>query len=91
VAGRCGSRATIISSAPVGGRVKLTPAEAEQVRDALFPLYPGLLTFHERQRTSSWQKSHLAGAGSCGLYHTQDFQEGRKAEAEGRPPVYHGN
>ena len=25
------------------------------------------------------------------LYHTQDFLEGRKAEAEGRPPVYHGN
>jgi enoyl-CoA hydratase/carnithine racemase len=25
------------------------------------------------------------------LYRTQDFQEGRKAEAEGRPPVYHGN
>jgi len=25
------------------------------------------------------------------LYHTQDFQEGRKAEAEGRPPVYHGD
>ena len=25
------------------------------------------------------------------LFHTQDFQEGRKAEAEGRPPIYHGN
>lgn len=25
------------------------------------------------------------------LYHTQDFLEGRAAEAEGRPPVYHGN
>ena len=25
------------------------------------------------------------------LYHTRDFVEGRKAEAEGRPPVYHGN
>jgi enoyl-CoA hydratase len=25
------------------------------------------------------------------LYHTRDFQEGRKAEAEGRPPVYQGN
>jgi enoyl-CoA hydratase/carnithine racemase len=25
------------------------------------------------------------------LYHTQDFQEGRKAEAEGRSPTYHGN
>jgi enoyl-CoA hydratase/carnithine racemase len=25
------------------------------------------------------------------LYRTQDFQEGRKAEAEGRPAVYHGN
>jgi enoyl-CoA hydratase len=25
------------------------------------------------------------------LYHTNDFQEGRKAEAEGRPPVYHGD
>jgi len=25
------------------------------------------------------------------LYRSQDFQEGRKAEAEGRPPVYHGN
>jgi enoyl-CoA hydratase/carnithine racemase len=24
------------------------------------------------------------------LYHTQDFLEGRKAEAEGRPPVYQG-
>jgi enoyl-CoA hydratase len=24
------------------------------------------------------------------LYGTQDFKEGRKAEAEGRPPVYHG-
>ena len=25
------------------------------------------------------------------LYRTNDFQEGRKAEAEGRPPVYHGD
>jgi enoyl-CoA hydratase/carnithine racemase len=25
------------------------------------------------------------------LFHTQDFQEGRKAEAEHRPPIYHGN
>ena len=25
------------------------------------------------------------------LFHTHDFLEGRKAEAEGRPPVYHGN
>jgi enoyl-CoA hydratase len=25
------------------------------------------------------------------LYRSQDFQEGRKAEAEGRQPVYHGN
>jgi enoyl-CoA hydratase len=25
-----------------------------------------------------------------GLFHTADFLEGRKAEAEGRPPVYHG-
>ena len=25
-----------------------------------------------------------------GLFHTEDFIEGRKAEAEGRPPVYHG-
>ncbi|MGB3124876.1 MAG: crotonase/enoyl-CoA hydratase family protein [Pseudomonas sp.] len=25
------------------------------------------------------------------LYKSNDFQEGRKAEAEGRPPVYHGN
>lgn len=25
------------------------------------------------------------------LFHTPDFQEGRKAEAEGRPPIYHGN
>jgi enoyl-CoA hydratase len=25
------------------------------------------------------------------LYHTKDFQEGRYAEAEGRPPVYHGD
>jgi enoyl-CoA hydratase/carnithine racemase len=25
------------------------------------------------------------------LYRSQDFQEGRKAEAEGRRPVYHGN
>jgi enoyl-CoA hydratase len=25
------------------------------------------------------------------LYRSQDFQEGRKAEAESRPPVYHGN
>jgi enoyl-CoA hydratase len=24
------------------------------------------------------------------LFHTQDFLEGRKAEAEGRTPVYHG-
>jgi enoyl-CoA hydratase len=24
------------------------------------------------------------------LFHTEDFTEGRKAEAEGRPPVYHG-
>jgi enoyl-CoA hydratase/carnithine racemase len=24
------------------------------------------------------------------LFHTEDFIEGRKAEAEGRPPVYHG-
>ena len=25
------------------------------------------------------------------LYHTNDFQEGRDAEAEGRPPIYHGD
>jgi enoyl-CoA hydratase/carnithine racemase len=25
-----------------------------------------------------------------GLFHTEDFIEGRKAEAEGRPPVYQG-
>jgi enoyl-CoA hydratase len=25
-----------------------------------------------------------------GLFHTQDFIEGRQAEAEGRRPVYHG-
>ena len=25
-----------------------------------------------------------------GLFHTEDFTEGRKAEAEGRPPVYQG-
>jgi enoyl-CoA hydratase len=25
------------------------------------------------------------------LFHSQDFQEGRKAEAEGRPPIYHGD
>ena len=25
-----------------------------------------------------------------GLFRTEDFIEGRKAEAEGRPPVYHG-
>jgi enoyl-CoA hydratase len=25
------------------------------------------------------------------LYHTNDFQEGRNAEAEGRPPIYHGD
>jgi enoyl-CoA hydratase len=25
------------------------------------------------------------------LYHTKDVQEGRNAEAEGRPPVYHGD
>ena len=25
-----------------------------------------------------------------GLFHSEDFLEGRKAEAEGRPPVYHG-
>jgi enoyl-CoA hydratase len=25
-----------------------------------------------------------------GLFHTEDFIEGRNAEAEGRPPVYHG-
>jgi enoyl-CoA hydratase len=25
-----------------------------------------------------------------GLFHSQDFVEGRKAEAEGRPPVYQG-
>lgn len=25
------------------------------------------------------------------LFHTRDFVEGRKAEAEGRPPVYYGN
>ena len=25
-----------------------------------------------------------------GLFKTDDFLEGRKAEAEGRPPVYHG-
>jgi enoyl-CoA hydratase/carnithine racemase len=24
------------------------------------------------------------------LFHTQDFLEGRQAEAEGRKPVYHG-
>jgi enoyl-CoA hydratase len=24
------------------------------------------------------------------LFRTEDFVEGRKAEAEGRPPVYHG-
>ena len=24
------------------------------------------------------------------LFHTEDFIEGRKAEAEGRPPVYQG-
>jgi enoyl-CoA hydratase len=24
------------------------------------------------------------------LFHTEDFLEGRNAEAEGRPPVYHG-
>ena len=24
------------------------------------------------------------------LYGTEDFKEGRRAEAEGRPPVYHG-
>jgi hypothetical protein len=27
---------------------------------------------------------------SGGLFHTEDFIEGRKAEAEGRPPVYQG-
>jgi enoyl-CoA hydratase len=26
-----------------------------------------------------------------GLFHTHDFLEGRKAEAEGRSPIYHGN
>jgi enoyl-CoA hydratase len=25
-----------------------------------------------------------------GLFHTEDFIEGRKAEAQRRPPVYHG-
>jgi enoyl-CoA hydratase len=25
-----------------------------------------------------------------GLFHTEDFIEGRKTEAEGRPPVYQG-
>lgn len=25
-----------------------------------------------------------------GLFHSEDFIEGRKAEAEGRPPVYQG-
>jgi hypothetical protein len=25
-----------------------------------------------------------------GLFHTEDFIEGREAEADGRPPVYHG-
>jgi hypothetical protein len=25
-----------------------------------------------------------------GLFHTEDFLEGRQAEAEGRPPVYQG-
>ena len=25
-----------------------------------------------------------------GLFHTEDFIEGRKAETEGRPPVYQG-
>ena len=25
------------------------------------------------------------------LYSTHDFAEGQKAEAEGRPPVFHGN
>jgi hypothetical protein len=25
-----------------------------------------------------------------GLFHTEDFIEGRKAEAAGRPPVYQG-
>jgi hypothetical protein len=25
-----------------------------------------------------------------GLFHTEDFLEGRKAEADGRPPVYQG-
>jgi hypothetical protein len=26
----------------------------------------------------------------CALYGTEDFLEGRRAEAEGRPPRYHG-
>ncbi len=33
--------------------------------------------------------SNLAGQYRA-LYGTEDFLEGRKAEAEGRPPIYHG-
>ena len=30
------------------------------------------------------------GAQYAALYRTEDFIEGRRAEAEGRPPTYHG-
>jgi enoyl-CoA hydratase/carnithine racemase len=37
-------------------------------------------------RTQKLSKPLIAG----GLFRTEDFIEGRKAEAEGRPPVYQG-
>jgi hypothetical protein len=36
-----------------------------------------------------WRITNLAEQDRA-LYRTDDFLEGRKAEAEGRPPVYHG-
>ena len=32
----------------------------------------------------------LTGDHFGGLFHTEDFVEGRRAEAEGRPPIYQG-
>jgi enoyl-CoA hydratase len=44
------------------------------------------LSIDESEATAFGKLNEQFGA----LFHTEDFAEGRKAEAEGRPPVYQG-
>ncbi len=61
----------------VGGTGKLSGVVGELVRDGWYVVTPS-------------RRDASPAAAARGFFHTEDFIEGREAEAAGRSPVYQG-